>query len=466
MSERRPLRARGQALAAVGTVVAVAAALILLDRAGAPSPAAAGGGAAPSGAWICPHGGGPDWAVSIFLANPGGSSVTARLTGLTDRAPEASSTIEIPPGSTVRVPAPAAARGSASYVEYFGGWIGAGWVATSGSATEGLAAEPCASEASRRWFLPDGTTQLHEDAYAVVANPFDVPAVLDVAIYSPERAPVRASEWTDLRVRPHRSVALRLNRKVEGETVAAADIEVSVGRVVAASLGITDGTRIRSALGSTRTASGAILPEIGGSGQAELIVLSVADETIRFGATALTEEPPRPAGGLTEQDHKPRSGRAYPVQATSDPTAIRAFVLDGAQAVVALRALGRGGDPGATSGATASAPSWLVFPALAGTSANPALVLANDGDAAVVATLEILPREGAAAATPIEVDVPAHGTAGAPAAFLASAPGSAVSVRATGPIVALSAASAVSDDRHAEAGAFALSMGVPLPQAR
>src|ERR671919_313434 len=55
MSERRLPRARGQAAAAVGTAVAVAVALTLLDRAGPRVPAAADGGAALTGAWICPH---------------------------------------------------------------------------------------------------------------------------------------------------------------------------------------------------------------------------------------------------------------------------------------------------------------------------------------------------------------------------------------------------------------------------
>jgi hypothetical protein len=463
MSERRPLRARGQAFAAVGTVVAVATGLLLLDRTGPPSPAAAKGGTASSGAWICPHGGGSGWAVSVFLANPGPSPVAARVTGLSDRSPDAATTVEVPPGATVRIPAAADVRSSATYVEYFGGWVGAGWVATSGSAAEGLAAEPCASEASRRWFVPDGTTEQHEDAYVVVTNPFDAPAVLDAAVFTPDRAPVRDSAWTDLVVKPYRSIVLHLNEKVEGEAVAAAAIEVSVGRVVAASLGVGDGTRIRSSLGASVAAPGGALPEIGGSGQAELIVLSVTDQTIRFGATALTEELPRPAGGLTEQDHPPLSARAYPVQVASGPTAIRPFVLDGASAVTALRVLGSH-DLGSTAGASSPAASWLVFPALTGTTATPALVLANDGDTEAVATLEVLPSEGGTAAEPITVDVPAHETAAVPPEFLAAAPGSALLVRATRPIVALSAASAVGDDRRGTGGAFALSMGVPVPQ--
>lgn len=464
MSERRYPRARGQTVAAVGTVVAVAAALTVLDRAGPPAPAAAEGGAAPSGAWICPHGGGEGWDVSVFLANPGPTPVTARVTGLSDRAPEVATTVEVPAETTVPVPAVAGVRSAATYVEYFGGWVGAGWVAASDPPGEGLAAEPCASEASRRWLLPDGSTQLDDHSYVVIANPFDATAVLDAVVYTRDRAPIRHADWTDLAIRPHRSVALHLNETVKGEPVAAAAIEVSVGRVVAASLGVTNGTRIRSALGATGAATGAILPEIGGSGQSELLVLSVAERTIRFGATALTEDLPSPAGGLTEEDHPPQSAQAYPVEVGPGPTAIRPFVLDGADAVTSLRVLGPRDDLGSTGGTSTPAGSWLVFPALIGSGAEPAMVLVNDGEAASVATLEILPREGGTAAAGITVDVPAHATAAVPPAFLASAPGSAIVVRATEPIVALSVASAVGDGRRDERGAFALSMGLPLPQ--
>ena len=464
MSERRLARARGQTVTAVGTVVAVAAALTLLDRAGPPPPAAAGGGAAPSGAWICPHGGGEDWDVSVFLANPGPTPVIARVTGLSDRAPEAATKVEVPPESTVPVPAVADVRSAATYVEYFGGWVGAGWVAASDPAGEGLAAEPCASEASRRWFLPDGSTQIDEHAFIVIANPFDATAVLDAAVFTTDRAPIRDEEWTDLVLRPHRSVALHLNDHVKGEAVTAAEIEVSVGRVVAGSLDVTGGTRIRSALGSTAASSGAILPEIRGSGQSELLVLSVADQTIRFGATALTQDLPRPADGLTDTDHPPQAARAYPVQVSSGPTAVRPFVLDAGDAVTALRVLGPRDDLGSTAGTSTPAASWLVFPALIGSSAEPAIVLTNDGEVASVATVEILPREGGTATTPITVDVQAHGTAAVPPEFLASAPGSAILVRATEPIVALSAAAAAGDGRRDDAGAFALSMGVAVPQ--
>jgi hypothetical protein len=462
MRVERRRASRGQGLLALATVLVVAGSFALLARAGPrpPRPATPPGGAT-TGAWVCPHGGGSGWSATLTLANPGERSATARLTELGERGPEPPRTVEVPAGATVRLPVAADERSSATYVEYFGTWIGAGWVVTAGPAGDGVAAEPCADEPGRRWIVPDGSTEQREDAYLILTNPFDAPAVVDVAIHSPDHAPVRDSAWTDLVVRPRRSIALRLNSKLEGEPVASADVEVSVGRIVAASLGITDGDTIRGSLGVPAPSAGGILPLIGGSGQAELIVTSLSDGSIRLAATELSDEPPRPAGGLTDQEHGPLAARAYAVPVDTGPTAIRAFVLDGGMAATALRALGPGSDLGATAGAATPAASWLVLPATASTGAEPALVVVNDGDEAVVVTLEPLAGEGGTAA-PLTLDVPAHGAAAVPQAFLASTLDVAVLVRAdAGDVVALAASSTAVDGRRG--GAFALALGVPLP---
>jgi hypothetical protein len=457
MTARRAPAPRGQVLFALATAAIVVATISWLARVGPRAPAPLPPGAAPSGAWICPHGGGDDVSVSTYLANPGTTDMTARLTMLGGSRPTAGESVEVPAGATVRVVSEPADRGAATFVEYFGGWIGAGWVATT---EDGLAAEPCAEEAARRWYLPDGTTQLDEVAYAIIANPFAAPAVLDVVLYTADRAPIRSSEWTDLVVPPHRSAALRLNSKVEGEPVVAVALDVTVGRVAASSLGVSDRTRLRSALGWTAPATGGVFPVVRGSGQAELLLLSTADRSIRFGATELSEEPPRPAGGLTEQEHGPASARAYAIPLTGGPSAIRLFTREGEQVVGAVRALGSGEDLGATGGASSGAGAWLLLPALARGSSVPDAILVNDGQGDVVASVELLPQEGASAPSPVTVTVPAHSAAAVPSSLWAAAPGSALVVRADGgELVALAASSTDSTG-----AAFALSLGVPIPR--
>jgi hypothetical protein len=429
-----------------------------LDRTGTRAPAPLAAGTAASGAWICPHGGASDLSVALYLANPGTTTVTARITRLGRGAAGSPESFEIPAGNTTRIDHDPGDRGSASFIEYFGGWIGAGWVSYT---DEGVAAEPCAPEAARGWYVTDGTTQLGEEAYIVIANPFDAPAVMDVVVYTAGEAPIRHSEWTDLVVPARRSTSLHLNTNVEGEPVVAAALQVSVGRVVAASLGVSDRTKVRSALGWTEPATGAVFPLMQGSGQTELLLLSTSERSIRFGATVLSEEQPRPAGGFTEQDHGPAAARAYAIPVDPGPVAIALFTLEEAPVVGALRALGPGEDLGSTAGAAVGSDSWLLLPAVSRASSAPGAVLVNDADVDVVATVELLPREGGTAAPPVTVRVSAHSAAAVPSELWASAPGAALLVRsAGGPLIALAASTSPG---AGGAEAFALSMGVPLP---
>lgn len=460
MSAAREPRARGQVLFAFATVVLVVASMALLDRTGARAPARVATDAAPSGAWLCPHGG-SDMSVALFLANPGPATVTARLTRLGAKQPGSPERYDVAAGTTLRIEDVPSEREAATYVEYFGGWIGAGWVS---STDDGVAAEPCAPDAARSWYLADGTTLLGEEAFLVVANPFAAAAVMDVVLYTADQAPVRNAEWTDLVVRARRSISLHLNTRVKGETVVAAALEVSVGRVVAASLGVSDRTKIRSTLGWTEPTSDATFPLMQGSGQTELLLLSAAQGSIRFGATVLSEEQPRPAGGLTEQEHGPAAARAYAIPVDPGPAGIHLFTLDDASAVGALRALGPGEDSGATAGAATTSDSWLVLPATAGGSSTPGAVVVNNGDVDVEVTAELLAPEDGTAAAPLTVQVPAHSAAAVPTEFWASAPDAAMLIRAEeGAVVALAASTS---QAAGGGGAFALSMGVPLPDER
>jgi hypothetical protein len=117
-------------------------------------------------------------------------------------------------------------------------------------------------------------------------------------------------------------------------------------------------------------------------------------------------------------------------------------------------------DLGSTAGAVAASDSWIVLPASAQIPAEPGAVLVNDTDADVWATVELLPQEGGTAAASVTVQVPAHGAAAVPPDLWASAPGSALQIRADGPLVALAATTSPGSPG---ADAFALSMGVPLP---
>jgi hypothetical protein len=123
--------------------------------------------------------------------------------------------------------------------------------------------------------------------------------------------------------------------------------------------------------------------------------------------------------------------------------------------------LGPGTDLGSTAGSVAASDVWVLIPASAQIPADPGAVLVNDGDVAVVATVELLPQEGGTSPSSVTITVPPHATAAVPPDLWASAPDSALVVRADGPIVALSASTTPGSQ---DAETFALSMGVvPLP---
>ena len=154
----------------------------------------------------------------------------------------------------------------------------------------------------------------------------------------------------------------------------------------------------------------------------------------------MSEEQPRPAGGLTEQEHGPAAARAYAIPVDPGPAAIQLFTLDDASAVGALRALGPGEDSGATAGAVTTSDSWLVLPATAGGSSTPGAVVVNDGDVDVEVTAELLAPDGTTAVAPVTVQVPAHSAAAVPTELWASAPDAAMLIRAEeGALVALAA---------------------------
>jgi hypothetical protein len=112
------MRLRGQVGWAMLVLAVVVVGGVYLQREVGPrASAAASSGAAPSGAWFCPHGGGPEWAVTLELANPGPSPVKVRVTGLSGRRPTTPQSFSVEPGAELLVHEAAETRESASFIE-------------------------------------------------------------------------------------------------------------------------------------------------------------------------------------------------------------------------------------------------------------------------------------------------------------------------------------------------------------
>jgi Family of unknown function (DUF5719) len=416
-----------------------------------------------SGAWFCPHGGGPQgWEVQLQVANPGTRTATIRVRPLgQDKAGEPE-TLEVEPGSFVRVPVPADGRGSASVVEWFGQWVAVGWLAHAGGEETGVAAEPCAPAAGQRWLLPDGVTETEDDeAYLVVMNPFAREAVFSVTLLG-RREPVQHSSTTDVALKPFRSTAFRLGEILSGEPTVAAIVEVSVGRVAAASLGVTVSGGIRSALGYLGTPpTDLTFPGGDDAGSTQLPVMNASPtqggERVSVNGDILGQgQPPQAFAGLAESSLPPVSARTFPAT-TSVPSSIRLDASDDQVAAV-RRTFGTVSDQAAVTGAT-PASSWVVLPTVAGSPSHAGLVLANPGTEPAEVTLSFL---SPGPDQQITVTVPPQSTATAPQRFLNVAPEVGVLATASsGTFVPASASYSLGIEGFA---GYAVALGIPIAQ--
>jgi uncharacterized protein DUF5719 len=451
---------RLQALAAAILAAAAVGGAVYVDRELGPRSFSDGAAAtAPSGEWFCPHGGGKtDWEIELQVANPGTDPATIRVLTMGRGKAEPGGTFTVPPGSLLRVPVPAEGRERSSTVEWFDQWVAVGWLAHAGGDEGGLAAEPCASTAGGHWLLPDGTTETeNDDDYLVVMNPFSRDAVFSVTLLSERKVPVKQGDLTDVVLGPHHSAAVRLTGVVAGERTVSAVIDASVGRVAAATLGISRAGGVRSAIGYLGDPPETLVfPGGNDAGRADLVVMSAALERVGLTGELLNEDAEQPFGGLADSAPPGQTGRTY-TATTAGPTSV-VFGADAPGVAAARRTYGVVSDQGSTSGAV-PASAWVVLPAVLGSPSHPGLAFANPGTEPVELTVSHL---APAEADPVTFTIPAHRTAIAPRAFLDAAPDAAVlAVASDGTFVP--AAASYSRGREGFA-TYAVALGIEIPE--
>lgn len=465
------MRARGQGLLALVVAGVVALGALSLERLGPRASSAAPAGSAPSGTWLCPHGGGKSYEGTVFLANPGADEVAARVSGLRAGGRGRSEEVVVPGGAQVAVSVDASTRSSSTFVETFGGWLAAGWIVRGAEGEVGIGAEPCAPDSGRSWVSGGATTGQGDDAYLVVMNPYDADAVFDVALFAADRAPVRDSKLTDVSLRPRRSAAIKLNEFAQGEDGLGVSIEVASGRVAASTLVVSDGRGIGSVLAAPAPAARHLLLTSSGAGRSTLAVtvptVAAAGATpapagalgATFSATLRSEAAPQPAGGLADQAQEPESSQAYPVP-TTGPSAVDLVVREGAPVAVALRTFGVGNDGGATGGSTGAARQWLVTPTIVGDPARPGLLVLNPGQEDATVAIESIPESGDAPQT-TSIRVAPGSVANVPRTFLDQVGRASLLVTSdAGAIVALGASTSLGNEGLS---VYGLAAGVPIP---
>jgi hypothetical protein len=462
------VKARGQLVAALSVLLLVVLGGAFLERAiGTREASALPRGVTPSGAWYCPHGGGPtDWTITLTVANPGTEAVRIRVGALGAERPRPARSYTVDPGSQLQLPARADGRGRASIVEYFGGWVAAGWVAHAGGKEAGVAAEPCAPSAGRSWLLPDGTTETEQDRpYLVVMNPFAADAVITVTLFHDDRGgPIRTREWSDVLLRGRRSTAFSLNEQALGYRTVSARVDASIGKVAAASLSVRggEGGGVRSAVGFLGAAPNrVILPGGLDQGRTELVVMNPGVESSALGAVLQGREE-QVVEALQDSSQPAESAGTYPVSAEGAST-IDLRAAEGAAGVAAARrTYGVNADQASTAGAVAPSSAWVVLPAVAGEPNTPGLFLWNPGPEAIEVTLSRFTSEGEAddGAT-ATVQIAPGRSVRAPGEFSARAPTAAVLATSTqGTFVPATASYSFGVEALAT---YAVSIGVPIP---
>jgi hypothetical protein len=454
------MKDRSQGPLAIAFVAVLVLAGVGADRIGAAASDASPPPAVISATWVCPHGGGEGWTGTVVVMNPGDEEVDVRISTLGRTKKVVSTEATVPPARQFVQEVPVADRGASTVVEAFDGAVGVAWLVSSDAST-GLGAEPCTPGGARRWLAGDVGTPQGDSAYLVVTNPFDVDAIVDVALFSADRPPIRPEDWTDLEIGARRSIALPVNRAAEGEEALLADVTAQVGRVAVASFVVGRGGGIRSALGASAFSGPTHeLPVAGGAGPTTLVIGVPSEAEARFDATLLTREPPQAAGGLTDGEQAGPTARAYPV-ATGGPASVHVRIDAGGEVVAALRAEGRGADGGATGGVSATSTAWVVPSTVLGDPAFPAIVLVNPGSRDASVTLTHLPGGEGLAGEETQVAVPAGAAISVPEAFLEASPRAGVFASSEGgEIVALGASASLGIQGF---GRYALVMGVPVP---
>ena len=454
---------RGQAIAAILVLVLMVGGAAYADREVEPEAFGPGAdGPASSGMWMCPHGGGPEgWEVFLQIANPGDAPASVRVTTLGSERPSEPETLEVGPGEFVRVPVEAQGRGRASAVEWFGEWVAVGWLAHAGGGEGGVAVEPCAPAAGSTWLLPDGTSEVEgDDDFVVVMNPFARQAVFSLALLSERQEPVRHSDLTDVALKPFRSAAFDLNDVVLGERTVSTLLEVSVGRVAAATLGVSDAGGIRAALGYLGEPTAPFtFPGGEDAGRTELAVMNVGGGggagrvTLAGGIVGADGE--LPFAGLADTSMPSGSARTFP--ATTAGTTAITLNPSGSGVAAVRRTFGVASDQAAVTAGVA-APSWIVLPAVAGSPNTPGLVLSNPGSEPAVVTLRFL---SPGPAEEVNVTVAPGTTVQAPQAFVRSGPEAAVVATASsGTFIAAAASYSFGAEGVA---AYAVALGIPVP---
>ncbi|HJP65664.1 MAG TPA: hypothetical protein VKA30_05095 [Actinomycetota bacterium] len=458
-TRRHRIRGRLAGVVALALLVALVG-VVLQDQVGPRKPAAGAAGGGLSGAWLCPHGGGTGQRAWVAVTNPGTRAVPIRITTFGSKGVLAERSEVIPPFTQLIRQVPAKQAGTATEVEYFGGWAGAGWVVQQREPQTALASSRCAGGPSPTWYLPDLPTGRGQRASMVVMNPFAEDAVVNVTLRTDRRAAVRPGQLTALVVPAGTSRAIGVNRfllQAPAERIVSGEVQVKVGRVVAGAVN-SSSSGLASEVGVDDAASASNLP-MAGVAASTLALLNPRQRRSDVTVVAQSDREQRVVSGVEGLSIGPDSAAAFPVTATFAGVAVQA--TNRARVAVERRAAGTNGDPALVGPAPVAGDRWLLLPTMGPGGGRALLVVQNPGQAPADVKVELLG--------------PAGHLPGAPTSFRVAA-GRAVVIELTGPsqdrpvsaLVAATGGTIVVGGSSYGAGnaGFASTLAVPVPEIR
>jgi hypothetical protein len=362
----RPADLRGSSLGLAGTLVAVAAVLVLAVNAlpSAKPPVTPAAADPYSARWVCPLL--PGQATAVTIANVGDGTASLRTLVRETGTKSDPTTKELAGGATQKLSLTPAKAGFVQ-VEAFSAPVVV--------SAPGLG---CAPGPGNRWWLPASDTRFGSDTSVIIANPDNQPAVVDLVPHLTSGS-IRPDE-REVFVQPGEAVVRALGDNAPAGLKPSIEVVARAGRVVAGAAVSTGGKQptLLPAQGAAQPAWWFAGGVSGGGRQAQVLVTNPNPNPLQVDVRVSTAKGTfRPPGEFGEPIANGGTAElAIPALDVKGPFAVSVRSVNGASFVAALRVTE--GDGNETSsridlGTGKPERNWLV----PGTPEGGEIVLAN-----------------------------------------------------------------------------------------
>jgi Family of unknown function (DUF5719) len=388
----RPADLRRSSLGLAGTLVAVAAVLVLAVNAlpSARPPATPAAADPYSARWVCPLL--PGQTTPVTIANVGNATASLRTTVRETGTKSDPATKDLAGGATQRLSLQPEKAGFVQ-VEAFSAPVVV--------SAPGLG---CAPGPGNRWWLPASDTRFGSDTRVIIANPDNQPAVVDLVPHLTSGS-IRPDD-REVFIQPGEAVVRALGDEAPAGLKPSIEVIARAGRVVAGAAVSTGGKEptLLPAQGAAQPAWSFAGGVSGGGRQAQVLVINPNPNPLQVDVRVTTAKATfRPPGEFGEPIANGGTAElAIPTLDVKGPFAVHVRSVNGAAFVAALRVTeGGGGETTSRIDLGAGQPErdWLV----PGAPEGGELVLVNLSSGELQARLGDLTDGGGSAGEPVRI---------------------------------------------------------------